>query len=87
LTGIAQYIVDYRGQDPVHPQFIPFGNDVKNFNPLPDYMIRLARIDGAGRYRISGTRGTSRFVEIQQMTGLDPVNLAGGAGPVPLLAR
>jgi hypothetical protein len=83
LTGIAQYIVDYRGQDAVHPQFMPFGNDVLNFNSVPDYMIRLAQIDGAGRYRISGTRGTSRFVEIQQMTGLDPVNPAGG----PVLSR
>jgi hypothetical protein len=83
LTALAQYIVDYRGQDPDHPQFMPFGNDVMNINPVPDYMIRLARISGQGSYRISGTRGTSRFVEVQQMTGLGPTNPAGG----PVLSR
>jgi hypothetical protein len=71
LSAIAQFILDFRSQDPNFPKFLPFGNEVLNVNPVPDYMFRLARINGAGTYRISGYRGTSRFVEIQEMIGLD----------------
>lgn len=71
LSAMAQYVVNFRNQSPDQPQFTPLLNDVLNSNPNPDYTYRIARVSGDRRYVISGTRGTTRFVEFQQMAGLD----------------
>jgi hypothetical protein len=71
LSALAQYIVNFRNQDPDHPQFTPLLNDALNSNPVPDFTYRIARVRGDLPYRLTGTRGTTRFVEIQQMAGLD----------------
>jgi len=71
LSAFAQYVVNFRNQDPDHPQFTPLLNDALNSNPVPDFTYRIARVRGGATYRLTGTRGTTRFVEIQQMAGLD----------------
>ena len=51
--------------------------------PDPDYVYSTTEIDPNGVYRISGYRGTTRFVEITQQ-GFDmmsPATWSGGATP------
>ena len=48
--------------------------------PDPDYVYSTAEIDSSGVYRISGFRGTSRFVDITQQAFdmLNPDDMGGG---------
>jgi hypothetical protein len=72
----------YTGPD--RPQFMPLWNFAFNQGgPDPDYVYSTAEIDAAGTYRLSGFRGTSRFVEITQQSWdmLTPALLSTG-GPV-----
>jgi hypothetical protein len=49
------------------PVFMPLWNYAFNQGgPDPDYVYSTVEIDPQGVYRISGFRGTSRFVELQQ---------------------
>jgi hypothetical protein len=78
MTSIAQYVANYRDADPDYPQFTPMLNTTFNSGaPVPDYIYQTAIIDGHGTYRLSGTRGTSRFVEFAIMDGLDGKRNAG----------
>lgn len=78
LTAMGQYVVNFRALDPDNPQFTPLLNSTFNQGaPVPDYMYQFARIDCTGAYRISGRRGTSLFVQLQQMTGLDGIRATG----------
>ena len=53
--------------DTTRPAFMPNWNYAFNQGgPNPDYVYSVAEVDGAGTYRISGFRGTARFVEITQ---------------------
>jgi hypothetical protein len=53
--------------DARRPVFMPLWNYAFNQGgPDPDYVYSTVEIDPAGTYRISGYRGTSRFVEITQ---------------------
>jgi hypothetical protein len=53
--------------DARRPVFMPLWNYAMNQGgPDPDYVYSTTEIDPAGTYRISGFRGTSRFVEITQ---------------------
>ncbi len=55
--------------DAYRPQFMPLWNFAFNQGgPDPDYVYSTTEVDTAGVYRISGYRGTSRFVEITQQT-------------------
>ena len=55
--------------DASRPVFMPLWNYAFNQGgPSPDYVYATTEVDGAGVYRISGYRGTSRFVEITQQT-------------------
>ncbi len=55
--------------DAKRPVFMPLWNYAYNQGgPSPDYVYSTCEVDGAGVYRISGRRGTSRFVEITQQT-------------------
>ena len=54
------------------PVFMPLWNYAFNQGgPDPDYIYSTTEIDPNGVYRISGYRGTTRFVEITQQTGFD----------------
>ena len=53
--------------DNKRPVFMPLWNYAMNQGgPDPDYVYSTVEIDPTGTYRISGFRGTSRFVEITQ---------------------
>jgi hypothetical protein len=53
--------------DARRPVFMPLWNYAFNQGgPDPDYVYSTVEVDPAGTYRISGFRGTSRFVEITQ---------------------
>jgi hypothetical protein len=65
------------------PVFMPHWNYAYNQGgPDPDFVYSTVEIDSSGTYRISGFRGTSRFVEITQQTWdvLSPSLITGGAG-------
>ena len=72
--------------DSSRPVFMPLWNYAFNQGgPDPDYVYSTAEIDATGVYRISGYRGTTRFVEITQQ-GFDMLGVsdpsAGGPAPV-----
>lgn len=70
--------------DAHRPIFMPLWNyAINQGGPDPDYVYSTAEVDPAGTYRISGWRGTSRFVEITQQTfDMMTVGQLGGS-PVP----
>lgn len=63
--------------DPKRPVWVPLWNLAYNSGgPNPDYIYNSTQVDPEGTYRISGYRGTNRFVDIQQqrtriLPGLD----------------
>jgi hypothetical protein len=55
--------------DASRPVFMPLWNHAYNQGgPDPDYVYSTVEIDPTGTYRISGFRGTARFVEITEQT-------------------
>jgi hypothetical protein len=55
--------------DASRPVFMPLWNYAYNQGgPSPDYVYSTTEVDAGGVYRISGYRGTVRFVEITQQT-------------------
>jgi hypothetical protein len=71
--------------DARRPVFMPLWNNAFNQGgPDPDYVYSTAEIDPDGVYRISGFRGTTRFVEITQQAFdmLSPAALSGGGTPL-----
>ena len=55
--------------DASRPVFMPLWNYAYNQGgPSPDYVYSTTEVDARGVYRISGYRGTVRFVEITQQT-------------------
>ena len=71
--------------DAKRPVFMPHWNYAYNQGgPDPDFVYSTVEVDSSGTYRISGFRGTSRFVEITQQTWdiLSPSLITGG-GSVP----
>jgi hypothetical protein len=67
--------------DKNRPVFMPLWNYAFNQGgPDPDYVYSTAEIDSSGVYRISGFRGTSRFVDITQQAFdmLNPDDMGGG---------
>ena len=61
LTLGAGYLSAFA--DPLAPDFVPLVNN--HFNSVgvnPDFVYAYARIDGAGRYRLSGYRGDGIFL-------------------------
>lgn len=71
--------------DASRPVFMPLWNYAFNQGgPDPDYVYSTTEVDPGGVYRISGFRGTSRFVEITQQ-GFDMMSprdmSAGGVAP------
>jgi hypothetical protein len=67
LSALASGYYCYVYTDARRPAFMPLWNYASpQGGPNPDYVYSSAQVDPAGVYRISGDRGTSRFVEITQ---------------------
>ena len=70
LGTVANGFLNYVNQDLAHPTFVPLWNYALNYGGAnPDYAYMMTLVDPKGVYRISGHRGTSRFVEITQTPG------------------
>jgi hypothetical protein len=69
LGSVADGYLNYVNMDPAHPTWAPLWNHALNYGGAnPDYVYMATVVDPKGSYRISGYRGTSRFVEIAQQT-------------------
>jgi hypothetical protein len=67
LSILAEGYLCHVYPDTKRPGFMPMWNYAFNQGgPNPDYVYSAAEVDGSGVYRISGFRGSSRFVEITQ---------------------
>jgi hypothetical protein len=85
LSILAQGYLCHVYTDTRRAAFMPHWNYAFNQGgPNPDYIYSTAEVDPAGTYRLSGFRGTSRFVEItqQRWNFLGPALIATG-GFVP----
>jgi hypothetical protein len=70
LGTISNGYLGYVNMDPSHPTWVPLWNYAYNYGGAnPDYVYMTTMVDPKGIYRISGYRGTSRFVEITQNAG------------------
>ena len=70
LGTISNGFLNYVNQDMAHPTFVPLWNYAFDYGgPNPDYAYMMTLVDPKGVYRISGYRGTDRFVEITQTPG------------------
>ena len=66
LWALSQAALYFAQMDPDNPDWLPFlGSSYLYLNPNPDAVYYLTRIRGSGVYRISGTRGTVRLVDLQ----------------------
>lgn len=71
--------------DPRRPVWVPLWNMAYNSGgPNPDYIYGSTQVDPDGVYRISGFRGTNRFIDIQQQANriLPPLDHASGTKSV-----
>jgi len=77
MMSLSQAYICLFSQDPQHPHFVSFLNPIiKSAAPNPDYMYRMAFIEGMGTYRVSGNRGTTLFAQLglgSGMIGVDDV--------------
>lgn len=75
MTVSQAYFVLF-SQRPDAPQLVTFTNPIVNSATNPDFMYSYAAVDARRIYRLSGTRGSSRFIHVVQnagMIGLDDV--------------
>jgi hypothetical protein len=63
---------------------VTFTNSLVNSATNPDFMYFYAAIDGHRTYRLSGKRGTSRFIHVVQNSGMIGLDEAPGA-PLAML--
>ncbi len=69
LSAVANGYLSHVALDPRRPTWTPCWNISMNMGgPCPDYTYRTTDVDPEGTYRISGVRGTTRFVEISQQS-------------------
>jgi hypothetical protein len=67
LAALSEGYLNHVYMDPRRPTWSPAWNAAFNLaGPCPDYVYMTTDIDPLGSYRISGFRGTVRFVEITQ---------------------
>lgn len=67
LSAVAGGYLGHVHANPSQPSFAPLWNPALNLGgPCPDYVYMTAEIDPKGTYRLSGYRGTSRFVDVVQ---------------------
>lgn len=78
LSAVANGYLSHIALDPRRPTWTPCWNISMNMGgPCPDYTYRTTDVDPKGTYRISGFRGSNRFVEIGQQS----YELLGHEGP------
>jgi hypothetical protein len=78
LSAVANGYLSHVALDPRRPTWTPCWNISMNMGgPCPDYTYRTTDVNPTGTYRISGFRGTNRFVEIGQQS----YELLGHEGP------
>src|SRR5882757_9051824 len=64
LSMLSEGYLCHVYMDPNRPNWAPLWNIAYNQGgPVPDYVYMSSEVDPQGVYRISGFRGTSRFVE------------------------
>ncbi len=69
LGAVSNGFLNYVNADYGRPTITPLWNHQYNYGgPNPDFAYKFTLIDPKGTYRISGFRGTSRFVEITQQS-------------------
>jgi len=69
LSAVANGYLSHIALDPRRPTWTPCWNISMNMGgPCPDYTYRTTEVDPRGTYRISGFRGSNRFVEIGQQS-------------------
>jgi hypothetical protein len=83
MTAAQAYLILFT-QDPRYPQLVTFTNPAIVSATNPDFTYLFAALDGTGTYRLSGTRGSSLFVQIVQNTGMIGLHDVPGP-PVSLL--
>ena len=67
LAMLSEAYLCHVYMDPKRPVWSPLWNMAYNQGgPNPDYVYGMAQVDPDGIYRISGFRGTNRFVDITQ---------------------
>lgn len=64
--------------DPDYPEFVPFENSTFLLQPNPDAVYYYTRVDGAGTYRLCGTRGTAPVCGLS--TGAKIIGMADRPG-------
>lgn len=70
LMGLAQGVLESVQGDADHPEFLPHLNHVFNLAaPPPDFIYQMTFVRGGGVYRLSGFRGTCRFVDVDMFGG------------------
>lgn len=68
MSGLMRGITDAIIGDRAHPIFVPELNVAQNiFQPNADTIYKTAMIDGAGRYRLKGDRGTVAMFVMAQL--------------------
>lgn len=78
LSAVANGYLSHIALDPRRPTWTPCWNISMNMGgPCPDYTYRTTDVDPRGTYRISGFRGSTRFVEVGQHS----YELLGHEGP------
>lgn len=70
LALISDNYVAQLYADPQFPEFLPYLGLVNNYaGPTPDMTYFNVQIEPGRRYRVWGTRGTAKFIDMQQLTG------------------
>lgn len=80
LSAAAGGYLGHVHANPSQPGFAPLWNPGLNLGgPCPDYVYMTAEIDPRGTYRLSGWRGTSRFVDVVQ-TAWEMMGVSNASG-------
>ena len=67
LAALSEGYINHVSMDPRRPTWVPAWNIAFNMaGPCPDYVYMTTDVDPKGIYRLSGFRGTVRFVEVTQ---------------------
>jgi hypothetical protein len=59
VMNLSQGYFIFLQTDPDFPQFVPFENSAFLLQPNPDAVYYYTRVDGQGRYRVTGERGNA----------------------------
>lgn len=78
FAAAVQCYLNYVSADIDYPDFAPaYDMSINLAAPVPDYRYKATLIEGSGVYRISGFRGTSRFVDLTVFTSLFSLGKTG----------